>query len=213
MVEPTLPLAGRIEDDLGFKGAGEIQMMSSWRRNSGPVLGRVWFLALVTVLVTGCEGTYRTKYGEQPAQPPAAVGADGSGGASTTAVGAGTGFEGDKLEDPSSLLSKRTVYFDYDSDNVVEGDRAVVEAHAEYLASNPNSEVTLEGHADERGSREYNVALGERRASSVRQLMSLLGATDGQIRMVSYGEERPVVETHGEESWSANRRVEIVYRQ
>ena len=87
-----------------------------------------------------------------------------------------------------------------------------MEAHAHYLAANAGATVTLEGHADERGSREYNIGLGERRAVGVRQLMSLLGASGSQIRTVSYGEERPAVDGHSESIWSANRRVEIIYR-
>lgn len=121
------------------------------------------------------------------------------------------GFSGNALDDPSSLLSTRVVYFDYDSAEIRADYRAVVEAHAKYLASRPNTIVTLEGHADERGSREYNLALGERRAQAVRRLMALLGASAGQIRTVSYGEERPVQEGHDESAYNLNRRVELVY--
>ena len=85
----------------------------------------------------------------------------------------------------------------------------MVEAHGRYLADNANASVTLEGHADERGSREYNIALGERRANAVRQLMTLIGANGAQIRVVSYGEERPAVDGHDESAWTQNRRVEI----
>ena len=133
--------------------------------------------------------------------------------ANTSGVGSGSGFQGHPLDNPNSELARRTVYFAYDSPTVLGPDRVIVEAHARYLASNPGAAVTLEGHADERGSREYNVGLGERRASSVRQMISILGAAAQQIRMVSYGEERPAVEGHDESVWSQNRRVEIVYRQ
>jgi peptidoglycan-associated lipoprotein len=118
---------------------------------------------------------------------------------------------GSPLDDPTGNLSVRTIYFDYDSDAVRVEFRPVVEAHANYLATHPNTAITLEGHADERGSREYNLALGERRALSVRRQMVLLGASAVQIRTVSYGEERPVVEGHDEESYAQNRRVEILY--
>jgi peptidoglycan-associated lipoprotein len=80
------------------------------------------------------------------------------------------------------------------------------------MAANPNVVVTLEGHADERGSREYNLALGERRAESVRRQMAILGASGSQFRVVSYGEERPAIDGHDEYAWSQNRRVEIIYR-
>lgn len=115
------------------------------------------------------------------------------------------------LDDPNSPLATRVIYFEYDSSEVLPQYRSVVEAHAAYLASNPNTIITLEGHADERGSREYNLALGERRAQTVKSQMTLLGAKDGQIRTVSYGEERPALEGHDENAWSKNRRVEIRY--
>ena len=115
------------------------------------------------------------------------------------------------LDDPNSPLATRIIYFDFDSSEVQAQYRPVVEAHAKYLAANPNVSITLEGHADERGSREYNLALGERRAESVKQQMTVLGASSAQIRLVSYGEERPAIDGHDDYSWSQNRRVEILY--
>ena len=115
------------------------------------------------------------------------------------------------LDDPQSLLAVRIIYFEYDSSDIKFEDRATVEAHAAYLVANPNTNMTLEGHADERGSREYNLALGERRAQTVTRQMTLLGASPSQIRTVSYGEERPAIDNHDEYSWSQNRRVEIIY--
>jgi len=115
------------------------------------------------------------------------------------------------LDDPTSLLSVRIIYFEYDSSNVKSEDRTTVEAHAAYLVENPDTIITLEGHADERGSREYNLALGERRALTVKRQMTLIGASPDQIRTVSYGEERPAIDDHDDYSWSQNRRVEIIY--
>jgi len=115
------------------------------------------------------------------------------------------------LDDPQSLLAVRIIYFEYDSSDIKFEDRATVEAHAAYLVANPNTNMTLEGHADERGSREYNLALGERRAQTVRRQMTLLGASSRQIRIVSYGEERPAIDGHDDYSWSQNRRVDIIY--
>ena len=115
------------------------------------------------------------------------------------------------LDDPQSLLSVRIIYFEYDSSDVKSEDRSIVEAHAAYLVANSDTIITLEGHADERGSREYNLALGERRAQTVKRQMTLLGASPGQIRTVSYGEERPAIDNHDDDSWSQNRRVEIIY--
>jgi peptidoglycan-associated lipoprotein len=127
----------------------------------------------------------------------------------------GTGDESrsamEQLNDPASPLSQRIIYFDYDSSEIRAEYRGTVEAHAAFLAANPSMSVSLEGHADERGSREYNLALGERRAQSVKRQMVLLGAQAQQIRTTSYGEERPVVDGHDEGSWSQNRRVEILY--
>jgi peptidoglycan-associated lipoprotein len=115
------------------------------------------------------------------------------------------------FEDPSNPLSKRTVYFDFDSSEIKAADRDVISAHAKYLASHPQSKVVLEGHADERGTREYNIALGERRAKAVKQFMLLQGASQSQIDVISFGEERPVALGHDESAWSLNRRVEILY--
>ncbi len=121
------------------------------------------------------------------------------------------GLDSSDLNDPDSPLSTRVIYFEYDSSRVLPDYRPVVEAHAAYLASHPETTITLEGHADERGSREYNLALGERRAKALKQQMVLMGASPEQIRTVSYGEERPAVEGHDEEAYSLNRRVELVY--
>ncbi len=115
------------------------------------------------------------------------------------------------LDDPTSLLSVRIIYFEYDSSDVKSEDRTTVEAHAAYLVENPTTVITLEGHADERGSREYNLALGERRAQTVQRQMTLIGVSADQIRTVSYGEERPAIDDHDDYSWSQNRRVEIIY--
>lgn len=121
------------------------------------------------------------------------------------------GFKGDPLNDPTSLLSKRVVYFEFDSSEIKDDARPVLEAHAAYLAERPKVSITLEGHADERGSREYNLALGERRAKAVQQLMQLKGASSRQLNVVSFGEEHPVALGHGDSDWSQNRRVELVY--
>jgi len=169
--------------------------------------------AFGTVLaLTACGGDEATKgtEGEQQPQESGQQGSEAS--TSGTQSASGGGFQGNPLDDPASLLSTRIIYFAYDADQINPQDRPVIEAHGRYLADNPNAAVTLEGHADERGSREYNVALGERRANSVRELMTLLGANSAQIRVVSYGEERSAVEGHDELAWSRNRRVEIVYR-
>jgi peptidoglycan-associated lipoprotein len=105
----------------------------------------------------------------------------------------------------------RLVYFDFDSSEIRPDARPVIEANARYLAANPAITTTLEGHTDERGTREYNIGLGERRAEAVRRAMSVYGVAAGQMRTISYGEERPADPGHTEESYAKNRRVEIVY--
>lgn len=116
-----------------------------------------------------------------------------------------------QLDDPQSPLSVRIIYFEYDSSEIRSEYRSTIEAHAAYLSQNSGTTITLEGHADERGSREYNLALGERRAQAIKQQMTLLGVSSSQIRLVSYGEERPEIDGHDEASWQQNRRVEILY--
>jgi len=140
---------------------------------------------------------------------------DGTTGSEDGAKTFGAGEDGMKgasaLDDPASPLSVRILYFEYDSSEVLPAYKEVLEAHANYLAQNPNVSVALEGHADERGTREYNLALGERRAQSVKSQMMVFGPSASQLRTTSYGEERPVTDAHSEEAWSQNRRVEIIY--
>ncbi|MDT8371377.1 MAG: peptidoglycan-associated lipoprotein Pal [Gammaproteobacteria bacterium] len=120
-------------------------------------------------------------------------------------------YQGNELNDPASPLSNRIVYFDYDSSSVRVEDQATLTAHAAYLGTHPNVTIRLIGHTDERGSREYNLALGERRALAIRQILMLQGASLDQFQVASFGEERPAVEGHDEGSWAQNRRVELVY--
>ena len=121
------------------------------------------------------------------------------------------GFMGDPLQDPNSLLSKRVVYFDFDRSEIKSEAREIIEAHARYLSEHPSVRIVVEGHCDERGTREYNLGLGERRAKAVQQVMSLLGVSSSQLELVSYGEERPAAMGHDEGAWAMNRRVEFIY--
>ena len=131
--------------------------------------------------------------------------------ATTTGVGGYSDLTLESLSDPNSPLSQRVIYFEYDSSEVAEQDREFVAAHAAILAANPQVKVSIEGHADERGAREYNIGLGEKRAQSVRRMMEFQGVLPDQMTTVSYGEEKPAVEGHDESAWSMNRRVELVY--
>lgn len=115
------------------------------------------------------------------------------------------------FDNPESLLSKRVIYFDFDKSTIRPEFRGIVQAHAAYLASSGTARMTLEGHADERGTREYNLGLGERRGNAVSGLMSAQGGRGNQLTVVSYGEERPTCRVSDDECWGMNRRVEIVY--
>jgi peptidoglycan-associated lipoprotein len=129
----------------------------------------------------------------------------------TTTPLAPKGVSGDPLKDPSNILSKRSVYFELDSNIVKEEFKPLVSAHARYLQQNRGQKLTVQGNADERGSREYNLALGQRRADAVKQMMQLLGAQSEQIETISFGEEKPKASGHDEKSWAENRRADIVY--
>jgi peptidoglycan-associated lipoprotein len=146
---------------------------------------------------------------ETSSAPQAAnAGAEGAG---ATGANAGANADDESAGPQGGLLIKRMVYFDFDSSEIKGEGTDIVAAHAKYLAAHGATRVRLEGHTDERGSREYNVSLGERRAQAVRRALLLQGASDAQISTVSYGEERPAVAGHDEAAWAKNRRVEIVY--
>ncbi len=118
----------------------------------------------------------------------------------------------DPLKDPANILSKRSVYFDYDSNIVKDEYKPLVTAHAKYLSQNRSARVTIQGNTDERGSREYNIALGQRRADAVKQMLQLLGAPATQIETVSFGEEKPRAEGNDEKAYAENRRADITYQ-
>jgi len=121
------------------------------------------------------------------------------------------GYDIKSLDDPNSPLSRRVIYFGIDSATISDEDRELIAIHAGFLASHPEISAVIEGHADERGTREYNIALGERRAKAIKQLMSVQGVGKTQAQVISFGEERPVALDHSEDSWRLNRRVEILY--
>ncbi len=170
--------------------------------------------ALAALLLAGCGTTGEV---DEPAQPtpledrsqPAPEAA--APGAQAAGAEQGPEFALRALDDPASPLSRRIFYFEFDSSRLNDRERELIIAHGNFLAANPTLTVTLEGHADERGTREYNIGLGERRALSVRQLLLLTGAQAQQIATISYGEEKPAVLGNDEEAWSLNRRVEIIY--
>jgi peptidoglycan-associated lipoprotein len=177
-----------------------------------------WTHALVLgVLALGLAACQKPKQ-VQPEASPAVVtdsGAQTSGvetGAGSAAATAGAMSEAQK-QALAALQSKNLIFFQFDSSEIAGEYLAVVAAHAAYLVKFPTARVRLEGHTDERGSREYNIGLGERRAQSVRRALMLQGVSDRQITTVSYGEERPAVEGSTEEAHAQNRRVELVQVQ
>ena len=115
------------------------------------------------------------------------------------------------LKDPANILSKRSVYFDFDSSEIKDQYKPLIEAHGKYLGGTRAARMTIQGNCDERGSREYNLALGQRRADAVKKVMLLLGANDSQIETVSFGKEKPKNAGHDEAAWAENRRDDIVY--
>ncbi|MCU7874079.1 MAG: peptidoglycan-associated lipoprotein Pal [Candidatus Thiodiazotropha sp. (ex Lucinoma borealis)] len=174
----------------------------------------VWVPILLSLLLfVGCSSTPTSEGGADVSEQ--STGADGSdangGGASTSAASQGGEWQGDPLENPNGLLATRVIYFDFDMSTVRSDYMDVIQAHADYLAANPQVVVRLEGHADEKGTREYNLGLGENRANAVRSLMLAQGVSDNQLVVVSYGEERPAAFEHNDESLALNRRVELIY--
>lgn len=164
---------------------------------------------VMILVVTGCTSS-KSKTDKETANS-----GQTSGGAVSSGVPNQTTSGMDPLTDPNNprynQLQERVIYFEYDKSEIQEQYRTVIEAHAAFLMEHRERTVTLEGHADERGSREYNLALGEKRAKAVELQMTVLGVSPGQIRTVSYGEERPISNGHDESAWSLNRRVELVY--
>lgn len=120
---------------------------------------------------------------------------------------------GGRFSDPSNPLSKQTIYFGYDNSQVQPKFIDVIAAHAQYLAKRHDLRLVLQGHADERGSREYNITLGEQRAKAVERIMQAQGTSSGRLGVISYGEEKPAASGMDEHSWQLNRRVEIIYKK
>lgn len=179
---------------------------------------------LATFAITGCTSKPVAKNGNATALA-GANGENGVDGANSTGLGANGDLNSSGLNGNGSVngakggvqdavrraLLARVVHFDLDSSDIAQSDFAVLNAHASYLASNGAAYAVLTGHTDERGTREYNMALGERRAKSVQTYLVTNGARADQIEVVSYGKEKPVNEAHDESAWAENRRVEIGY--
>ncbi len=162
-------------------------------------------LAGVLGLLVGCSST--TKEADVAGNTNTATNADSTHGANMGEGGMATEMHNNQAD----ALSKRVIYFDFDSSDVSAEARDIIAAHAQNLSEHPGLSVVLEGHTDERGTREYNLALGERRAKAVKELLVLQGANTKQIQVISFGEERPAAVGHDESAWALNRRVELLY--
>lgn len=164
---------------------------------------KVAFSILMVSLLAACASE---KPKEEPAQATPAAEAPKSEAPKAAEVAV------DPLNDPNSMLAKRSVYYPFDVSVVQSADRPLVQEHAKYLSEHPDHKVRLEGNCDERGSNEYNLALGQRRASGVKKLLLAGGVKASQIETVSNGEERPKLACHEEKCWQENRRTDLVYK-
>jgi peptidoglycan-associated lipoprotein len=132
-------------------------------------------------------------------------------GVATVTAGATKGDVPNVLKDPNSILSKRSIFFDFDKYDVKDEYKSLLQAHARYLSQNRNAKMLIQGNCDERGSREYNIALGQRRSDGMKKMLLLMGAQESQIESVSLGEEKPRCTEKTEECWAQNRRGDMLY--
>jgi len=187
---------------------------------------KIFFILLLALSLSACGDRIKpdAETTGDSAAADANAGEGGNGGATAGGINDGEGLGGTALEggklvsyeknainDPNNVLSEKIIYFAFDSNEVSDDYVELVKHHGKFLSFNPDASVRLEGHADERGTREYNVALAEKRAQAVKQLMLYEGAGNDQISVISYGEEKPLAFGHDDESMSLNRRVEIAY--
>jgi peptidoglycan-associated lipoprotein len=177
---------------------------------------RILAIAALAAFVAGCSSTPDVEQAPAPVEDAKT----GAGGPSTgpvtrqpietTPIG-GDPNKDPRLTDPKSILAKRSVYFDFDSDAIKAEFVPVVEAHGAFLRQNPRAKMLIQGNADERGSREYNLGLGQRRADALKKRLVLLGAQESQIESVSLGEEKPVCTDRSEECYAKCRRDDMLY--
>jgi len=184
------------------------------------MINKLYLLAFLALFVSACATTQGEEVTEGPSVDITTEGEDdgsavpieeGTDGVMATPIADDDLTAEEMLEQSDTALANRTIYFEFDSANLTDESLNILEVHGNFIADNGNVHVRLEGHADERGSREYNIGLGDRRAQSVRRVLLVQGASSDQIETVSYGEEQPVASGHDEESWAKNRRVELIY--
>ncbi|MES0326713.1 MAG: peptidoglycan-associated lipoprotein Pal [Gammaproteobacteria bacterium] len=166
-------------------------------------------ILLMAVALVGCDAN--VKPDADDSVDGAQVGSvGGEGGRSGQALS--VSYEAGAINDANSVLAGRIIYFDFDSSKVADDFIELVKHHGRYLSANPSASIRLEGHTDERGTREYNIALGDRRAQAVKRLLMFQGASSDQVTIISYGEEKPANLGHDESTWHLNRRAELVYQ-
>ena len=167
--------------------------------------------ALLSALIVGCSTTPLPEdTGGAPVETRS--GSGGSGVAPVVAGGVDASGLPRELTDPKSVLSQRSIYFDLDKYDVKDEYKDLVAAHAKFLVANRGYKMLIQGNTDERGSREYNLSLGQKRAESVKRSLILLGAKDDQLESVSLGEEKPKNPGHDETAWAENRRADMLYK-
>lgn len=172
------------------------------------MLKRTIYSLAIVALIAGCSSG--TKLNDTPV-------VDRSGGAGQGSSGAASGVAPVTI-DPNAATAQgpvgvaRIVYFDYDSYTLKPEYQSLIDGHARFLKANPQRRISIEGHTDERGGREYNLALGQKRSEAVRRALNLMGISDNQVEAVSFGKEKPAVSGSGESVWAQNRRAEITYR-
>ena len=179
--------------------------------------------AALALVLAGCTSTpettapveTRTTTGAPTTTTDPSASTSGMGGtpgaSGATMPGAATTAASNPLKDPRNPLSRREIFYEYDSFTVKDEYKPLLEAHAAYLKQNRNARIKVEGNTDERGSREYNLALGQKRSESVKRVLTLLGVADGQIDTVSFGEEKPRNPASSEAAYSENRRCDLAY--
>ena len=167
-----------------------------------------FIVVLLIAVMSGCSSTGDKQDGSVSIEDK---GTSADGGVTTSGAAGSSSFGSYSLDDPNSPLAQRVIYFEYDSAEITVDGQDLLVHHAGYLVANPAVHMTLEGSTDERGSREYNIALGDRRALSVQRILELNGVAPEQVTVVSYGEEKPAAEGHSDAAWRLNRRVELLY--
>jgi len=181
---------------------------------------RIFLTILALSLLAACASTETPKQ-----QAPAAVEDRGPAGTKPGATAqpvetkpitgvdlTGRGAAAAALKDPNNILSKRSVFFDYDKYDIKDEYKPLIEAHAKYLRENAGTKMLIQGNTDERGSREYNIALGQRRSEALKRMLLLLGGREDQVEAVSLGEEKPRATGHEEAAWAQNRRGDMLYQ-